>query len=347
MNRIFLIFFLAIFSFASCKKNTPDVELILDKSELILNIGEKGTILVLQAPSTGETVEWTSDDKTIASVFYGTVTALGSGTTTITASVGDQAAKCSVTVPERTYELVWSEDFDGPNLNSDHWTYEIGTGNSGWGNNEEQYYTNRSENIRIENGCLVIEALKEEYEGSHYTSARIKTAGKKEFAYGKVEVRLQVPSGVGTWPAFWMLGTQGGWPDCGEIDIMEHVGFDPKTFHCALHTKNKNGMNGQNFKASQTIEEDAANDFHVITMEWVEQEFMGYDRIHIYVDGVETVTWSETSQLQDSDDWPFNNNFFFITNLALGGNWGGTIDDSIFDNPVQYKIDYIRVYQFQ
>ena len=184
--------------------------------------------------------------------------------------------------------------------------------------------------------------------GKSYTSGRINTKNNKHFAYGKVEARLKVPKGVGTWPAFWMLG-YGSWPGCGEIDIMEHVGYQPKTFHCALHTLNRNGMNGQNEHAQQTLDQDVANDFHVITMEWVENEIQGYDRMHFYVDGLKTASFSETKQLQESGDWPFNDDFFFIVNLAIGGTWGGSqgIDDSMFDNPVLYQVDYIRVYQLQ
>ena len=181
-----------------------------------------------------------------------------------------------------------------------------------------------------------------------YTSARIITKDKQDFKYGKIEARLQVPKGRGTWPAFWMLG-YGRWPQAGEIDMMEYVGYDPNTFHCALHTANKNGMNGRNQKGHMAFDEDVANDFHTITMEWVENEFMGFDRIHIYIDGVKSHTFAETAQLRDSGDWPFNDNFFFILNLAIGGSWGGAlgVDDAMFDSPVLFKVDYVRVYQLQ
>lgn len=345
--RVLLLLIFILSGLFSCSEESSPAILKLDKTEISLKVGEKETIAVTEAPSTGETIVWASDDESVATVFYGTVTAFGSGTATITATLGNQVAQCVVTVPERTYQLVWSDEFDGTSLNTDNWTHEIGTGSWGWGNNEAQYYTNRADNIRVEDGFLIIEARKEDYEGSQYTSARIKSANKQSFTYGKIEVRLQVPSGIGTWPAFWMLGTDGGWPDCGEIDIMEHVGKESRKIHCALHTKNKNGMNGQNFRASQTLTEDVADNFHVITLEWVEKEFMGFDRMHIYVDSIKTVTFAETPQLQDSGDWPFNTPFYLIINLALGGNWGGTIDDRMFNNPVLYKLDYIRVYQFQ
>lgn len=346
MKKVILIFLVAFqFGLYSCGSETEN-ELQLDKNSIELKVGEKETITVTQAPSTGETVVWTSSDKEVATVFFGTVTATGSGEAVITATMGEQTAECVVSVAERVYQLVWAEEFDGTELNMDNWTIEV-NGNGG-GNQELQYYTDRPENLRVADGLLTIEARKEEYLGKQYTSGRIITKNKQDFTYGKVEVRLKVPSGVGTWPAFWMLG-YGSWPVAGEIDIMEHVGYDPNKFHCALHTKNKNGMNGQNFHASQSFDQPVANDFHTITMEWVENEFLGFDRIHMYVDGVKTTTFAETTQLQLSGDWPFNEPFFFILNLAIGGSWGGLrgVDDSMFENPVLYQVDYIRVYQFE
>ncbi|MCW3785771.1 family 16 glycosylhydrolase [Plebeiibacterium sediminum] len=335
-----------ITSACSEDKAVVTYELILDKSTLNLTIGEKSIINVVEAPATNEPVVWTSDNETVASVFYGNVTALAGGTAIITATVGDYSAQCEVVVPEPEYQLVWEDNFDGTTLNDDNWTIEV-NGNGG-GNQELQYYTDRPENVRLEDGCLVLEARKEPYSGKQYTSGRIISKNKQDFTYGKMEARLKVPHGKGTWPAFWMLG-YGSWPRCGEIDIMEHVGYDPKTFHCALHTQNKNGMNGQNVHGEQTLDNDVADEFHVLTMEWVQNEFMGYDRIHIYVDGVETKTFGETTQLQDSGDWPFNDRFYFILNLAIGGNWGGAqgVDDSMFNEPVLFKVDYVKVYQLK
>jgi len=346
-SYIYLIVYLFLSLSFACERIGPPAELELDKSEMQLKAGEKGQILVSAAPVTDELLQWSSDNETVATVFMGTVTALSSGTAIITASLGELTASCTVIVAEREYRMVWSDEFDGNSLDSENWTYETGTGSWGWGNNEAEYYTSRPENIRVENGLLIIEARKESYEGSEYTSARIKSVNKREFSYGKIEARLKVPSGAGTWPAFWMLGKEGGWPRCGEIDIMEHVGKEPKNFHCALHTLNKNGMNGKNFRATKSLDENVANDFHIITLEWTESEFQGYDRMHFYVDGVKTATFGETAQLRDSGDWPFNTPFYFIVNLAIGGNWGGEIDDSMFDNPVLYQLDYIRVYQLE
>lgn len=343
-----LIAILAIIQILTCACTKDTTSLELDKSAISMNIGETEIITVTKAPqASGETIIWTSDNETVATVFFGTVKALNSGTATITVTYGDQTAECVVTVEEKNYQLVWADEFDGTSLNMDNWSYETGTGSWGWGNDEAQYYTSRNENIRVEDGHLIIEARKEAYQGSEYTSARIKSANKQSFTYGKIEVRLKVPLGVGTWSAFWTMATVGGWPECGEIDIMEHVGKEAKNIHCALHTANKNGMNGQNFKGTQTLANNVASDFHVVTCEWVENEFQGFDRIHIYVDDVKTATFGETTQLQDSGDWPFFTPQYIIINLAMGGNWGGTIDDTMFDNPVLYELDYIRVYQLE
>lgn len=349
--RLLIIVLLLQVVFYSCTESSgeaPEDTLELNKNELTIGVGEEEILTIVEAPSFNETLVWSSDNEDVASVFHGIVSAKSSGTATVTATYGNITANCIVTVPERTYQLVWSDEFDGTELNEDNWGYDIGNGNWGWGVGEKGYSTSRTENVRVENGLLTIEARKEEMGGMPYTTARIKTKGKKDFTYGKIEARLKVPSGVGTWPAFWMLG-YGSWPAVGEIDIMEHVGYDPETFHCALHTLNKNGLNGKNFLAHQELDQNVADDFHIVTMEWVEKEFMGFDRIHIYIDGVKSGTFAETPQLQDSGDWPFggDNKFFFILNLAIGGNWGGVngIDDAIFDNPVLYQVDYVRVYQ--
>jgi beta-glucanase (GH16 family) len=347
-NYLFFACFLCcLFSCKESDNNTATAvtaNFKLNKSEMILQVGTKETLTIVEAPVFGESVVWTSDNKNVATVFFGEVTAIATGTATITATIGDYATQCTVTVPERNYHLVWSDEFDGTTLNADDWNYEIGTGNWGWGNNEKQYYTSRPENIRLENGYLIIEARKEAYNGSDYTSARITTRNKQDFTYGKIEARLSIPSGVGTWPAFWMLG-YGGWPDCGEIDIMEHVGKEPTMFSHALHTKNQNGMNGKNWN-QRSYYSDAENTFHTFTAEWIKEDFAGYDCIRFYIDGTLTGTSAETLQTT-AVDWPFHAPFYFILNLATGGNWGGEIDDTIFEQPVQMKVDYIRVYQYE
>ncbi|KAA6344334.1 Beta-glucanase [termite gut metagenome] len=323
--NLFSIVFASLLILISCAGDdgtTTSGSIKLNKTATTIKIGETETLAVVEAPVSDEPAVWSSEDANVATVFYGVVTAVSSGTTKITVTLGAHIAECVVTVPERSYELVWSDEFEGTSLNTDNWNYETGTGNWGWGNDEKQYYTNRSENIKVENGYLIIEAKKENYSGSAYTSARITTQNKQSFTYGKIEARLSIPSGTGTWPAFWMLGSKGGWPGCGEIDIMEHVGKEPKMLSHALHTKNKNGMNGQNWNQRSNLD-DAENTFHTFTLEWVENNLAGYDIIRFYID--EKLTGASGETLQNTiEDWPFNTPFYFILNLAIGGTWGGT-----------------------
>ncbi|MTI33185.1 glycoside hydrolase family 16 protein [Xanthovirga aplysinae] len=236
--------------------------------------------------------------------------------------------------------LVWEEDFNsGKQPSKAFWNYEIGKGQNGWGNKEKQYYTGRPDNVRIENGHLIIRAQKEAYMGSKYTSARITTQGKKEFKYARVEVRAKLPGGKGLWPAIWMLGSnfkEVGWPACGEIDIMEYVGFNPGVVHATMHTPSSHGAS----KNSKKIKiRDAENAFHVYSMEKTDKE------IKFYVDDQLFYTYSP--KVKDSSTWPYEQNNFLILNVAVGGNWGGKkgIDDRIF--PQQMEVDYVRVYQKQ
>jgi len=255
--------------------------------------------------------------------------------------------KGTAPAPERKeYKLVWSDEFDGTALDTGVWNYQIGGG--GYGNQEKQYYTDRPENIRLEGGCLIIEARKEPYENNGYTSARINTKGKKSFAYGKIEARIQLPSGVGTWPAFWMMGANYDayrWPICGEIDIMEHVGKEPTMISHALHTGNENGSNGRNWNRRSYFD-NIEEGFHTYTFIWEQDWDNGDDMLQFMVDGQTTATRYQPHGTDDDyKAWPFNKEFFLILNVAMGGTWGGAIDDSIFDAPVLMKVDYIRVYQ--
>lgn len=295
-------------------------------------------------------LSWSSSDESIVTVDQnGLVKALKAGYSNITASSGNLSATAIVAVPHKwgQYELVWSEDFDTETLNTEIWNYEVGGG--GFGNNEKQYYTSRPKNIRLEDGKLVIEAIKETYENREYTSARINTKGKIGFAYGKVEARMKLPSGAGTWPAFWMMGqnySMVGWPKCGEIDIMEHVGYRPNMVSFALHTKEKNGTNGLNWH-SQVDMDNVEGEFHVYGIEWLKEEYNGRDQIKFTVDGIEYASSMESVPMDDDAHWPFNKDFFIILNLALGGNMGGSIDDAIFQNRIIMEVDWVRVYQRQ
>lgn len=294
---------------------------------------------------------WTSSNSEVATVSEeGQVKALKSGNTIITLSNGLEEVSSRVAV-EHTwgeYQLVWSDEFEGSTLNTDNWTVEVN--GAGGGNNELQYYTDRPENLRMEDGCLVIEARKEEYNERHYTSGRINSREKRYFKYGKIEARIMFPAGGGTWPAFWMMGNdyrQVGWPKCGEIDIIEHVGNQPRMASFAIHTQEKNGKSGNNWYTRAYLD-GLENDWRVYGIEWKEEDFNGMDRISFTIDGVEYAVAQEyAAHIDENYFWPFNKEHFFILNLAIGGSMGGQVDDSIFDNPILMKVDWVRVYQRQ
>lgn len=240
--------------------------------------------------------------------------------------------------PPGPYQMVWSDEFDHAGLpDSSKWSYDVG--GNGWGNNELEYYTSkRMENARVENGNLVIEARKESWQGMNYTSARLLTKGKMSWQYGKIETRAKLPRGRGTWPAIWMLGDTNPlkWPDDGEVDIMEHVGFDQGIIHGSVHCKKYNWVIG-NGKTATTPVMDCSDSFHVYTVEW------DNNNLKISVDSMSYMSFS--NEHSGYDAWPFDNKLFMILNIAVGGNWGGQkgVDDSIW--PQQMLVDYVRVYQ--
>lgn len=287
---------------------------------------------------------WTSSDETVAKVSSeGVVTALKSGNAVITLATNIDSVTALVAVEHQygEYKLVWSDEFEGNVLDESVWTIQTGIGNNGWGNNEKQYYTGRSENLRVEDGNLVIEARKEQMEKSEYTSARIMSKDKKTFMYGKMEARISLPSGGGLWPAFWMLGNSGNWPQCGEIDIMEYVGNVKNRVLGTLHTtKDRSGSRSSRAYWGENIEEN----YHVYGVEWTKEERQGRDVIRFYVD--DNVFSEQVEEVVDDNDyWPFNKPHFFIFNLAVGGNLGGEVNDAIFDTPRLMKVDWVRVYQ--
>ena len=295
----------------------------------------------------GLEVTWSSSAEDIVKVDQqGMVTALKSGNATITLATPVESVTALVAVEHNwgEYSLVWSDEFNGDKLDESVWNYN--TGGNGWGNNELQYYTTRPENIRIVNGCLEIEARKETYENREYTSARIYSKGKKSFLYGKMEARIKFPGGKGTWPAYWMMGESGNWPKCGEIDIMEHVGSIDNRASFALHTQEKNGMNGKNWHSTHFFDHPLSNDYHVYGVEWCQEEMDGKDCIRFTVDGVEYATAWE-NKIGDHDSWPFYKPHYFILNLAIGGNMGGKVDDAIFNQKRIMYVDWVRVYQRQ
>ena len=260
---------------------------------------------------------------------------------TVLACGGDSAAARAPQAPTPTpgptgWSLVFADEFDtAATLDPAKWGYELGYIR----NSEKQYYTSRSENVRAEGGNLVIEGRKEAYQGYGYTSASINTLGRFEFTYGRVEVRAKLPTGNGAWPAVWMLGTnraQVGWPTCGEIDIMENVGFDPLRIHGSVHTAAYNHTIGTQKTATVTIA-NPWEDFHVYSMEWYA------DHIDVFVDGQKYFTFRNEGT--GARAWPFDKPQYLLINLAIGGSWGGQkgIDDTRF--PQRYLVDYVRVYQ--
>ncbi|NJB85864.1 beta-glucanase (GH16 family) [Lewinella marina] len=237
----------------------------------------------------------------------------------------------SPAAPDR--ELVWSDEFNGEALDTTAWNYELGDGCPnlcGWGNAERQHYTR--DNHRLEDGHLVITARKE---GEGYTSTRITTKNKHAFQYGRIETRAKLPVGEGLWPAFWMLGKNidsVGWPRCGEIDILEYVGREPGEVFTSLHTPATHGATASTKKSRFA---DIEEGFHRYAAEWTA------DEISFFVD--DQLVYTYDPEERNEDVWPFDQPFYILINLAIGGNFGGPgVDDSIF--PQEYIIDYVRVY---
>ena len=252
-------------------------------------------------------------------------------------------ASCSSAIPSSSSEspYLWNDEFDGAAIDTSKWTFEIGTGSSGWGNNEKEYYTARKENAYVQDGILHIRANKEDYEGSGYTSARMITKGKFSFTYGTVEARIALPVGKGIWPAFWMLGENidaVSWPTCGEIDIIEAVN-DENIVYGTNHWSN-NGEHAQYGKNTKdyygTSKELDITQFHTYKMTWDKK------LITVYVDDFKYHEISIEDNAGNTE--AFHKPFFFLLNVAVGGNWPGfDIDDSQFPN--EMLIDYIRVYK--
>ena len=234
------------------------------------------------------------------------------------------------------YTLVWNDEFDGTALSND-WGYDIGTGSWGWGNNELEYY--RTENAVVDSGVLTITAKQENFGGQSYTSSRIKTQGLQSFKYGRIDIRAALPYGQGIWPALWMLGdnfTSAGWPNCGEIDIMELIGggsYNNRTVHGTIHWDNNGtyaSFSGHNSLSSGVF----AEEFHVFSIIWNSSSIKWLrDDIQYHQADINPAQLSE-----------FHQNFFLIFNVAVGGNWPGSPDaTTIF--PQKMYVDYVRVFQ--
>ena len=235
------------------------------------------------------------------------------------------------------YTLAWHDEFDGSALNTQDWNYE--QGGSGWGNHELENYTNRLQNVFVSAGNLIIEARKESYGGNDYTSGRLTTYNKQQFTYGRIDIRAKLPVSKGMWPALWMLGSNIStvpWPGCGETDIMELIGTNPKQVVGSMHWKQQDGATGTYNNAYSLSSQDFSQEFHVFSVIWKKDSLQFLVDDHAYVNG----SISNVS----SGTYPFNNPFFFIFNVAVGGDWPGSPDGTtVF--PQRMFVDYVRVFQ--
>ena len=261
------------------------------------------------------------------------------------------AVSCAAASAQTAWTLAWSDEFNGPAgsaVDGTKWVLEVGNGSNGWGNHERQYYTNTTKNASMDGaGNLVITAYREMlgnryrcwYGVCQYTSARLKTQGRFEQAYGRFEARLRVPYGQGIWPAFWMLGNNiqsKGWPACGEIDIMEHIGREPSNVYGTIHGPGYSGAAG--IGAPYTLAGGRfTDDFHVFAVEWEP------NRIRWYVDG-QLYQTRTPADLPPGSAWVFDHPFFMLLNVAVGGYWPGDPDaTTVF--PQKMYVDYVRVYR--
>jgi len=244
------------------------------------------------------------------------------------------------------WTLVWSDEFNGANgsvVDASKWVSE--TGGGGWGNDELEYYTNRPLNAHQQDGNLLIKVLQEKYTGSdgvtrNYTSARLKTLGKFTQAYGRFEARIKIPRGQGIWPAFWMLGDnidKPGWPDCGEIDIMENIGKEPALVHGTIHGPGYSGAGGIGAPYALPNKQPFADDFHVYAVEWEPTAIRFYVDKDLYATRV-------PADLPKGAKWVYDHPFFLLLNVAVGGGWPGSPDaTSVY--PQEMLVDYVRVYR--
>lgn len=233
---------------------------------------------------------------------------------------------------------VWTDEFDYTGVpDPAKWGYDLG--GHGWGNNELQHYTDRPENASVADGLLTITARREPTEGSEYSSARLVTKDKGDFLYGRFEIKAKLPTGKGTWPAIWMLPTDwayGGWPKSGEIDIMEHVGYDQDRVHITVHTEAFNHGIGTQVGKNKVIA-GASTDFHLYRVDWTPADIKGY------IDDQLVFTFINSGK--GYKEWPFDKRFHLLLNIAVGGNWGGAqgVDPEVY--PQEMVVDYVRVYE--
>lgn len=339
-NRSSFIFIFLAVVFSSCGKGiTPAINNIPPSNlnvSATVSIDNSGNVSFIATATNAVSFEFDYGNGIFSTVASGMVTYKypDSGTYTVKVfakSAGGQTISKSIQVTVAVkLSLVWSEEFDvAGSPDASKWGYDLGAG--GWGNNELQYYTNRADNATVAGGTLKIILKKESFSGSQYTSARLLSKDKFSFKYGKIEVKAKLPAGAGTWPAIWMLGSNISttpWPACGEIDIMEHVGNQLNKIFGTLHHPGHSGGNGD---GSSVINPTATTEFHRYATEW------SATTIRFLVDDAVFYTFANTPAL------PFNQNFFIILNVAMGGNFGGSVDPAFSSGAME--IDYVRVYQ--
>jgi beta-glucanase (GH16 family) len=245
------------------------------------------------------------------------------------------------------WRLVWSDEFNGSSVNTNHWGFDVGNGGNGWGNHELEFYTSRPENVFVRHGLLHIVARREFYHDFNYTSARLKTRGRFCQKYGRFELRARLPQGKGYWPAFWLMPEHevyGGWAASGEIDVMENKGDNPRNVLGTIHYGGPSPRNTHSHGPSYNFPPgDSVANFHIYAVEWTKRAIRWFVDDHLYE--TQTAWWSaSTPKLRNPYPAPFNQPFFIIMNLAVGGNFDGNpTDATIF--PGEIQVDYVRVYE--
>lgn len=356
--KIHILVFFLIILFIACSSSDPDTSspdpsnpaLTVDFSYTPKNNTDSVNYIVLKAKIKGsyKLLTWTFPDESVQNDTIFTYYFPKQGIYTVTLTIWNNEGTAISTIKSITivtddpgyvpHKLIWSDEFDGTTLNTNNWTNETNVNV----NNEWETYTN-GDNLSIKDGILTITAKKTGtgQKKGDYTSGRINSNGKKTFLYGRMEIRAKLPAGKGTWPATWMLGANigtAGWPACGELDIMEHVGYDPLWIQGSIHTPSSYGntVNSGRLQVS-----DCESAFHIYGMTWTPS------KIEYYVDDPDKPYYTYNPNTKNASTWPFDKPCFFILNLAVGGNWGGAqgVDDSIF--PVSMQIDYVRVYNYK
>lgn len=336
-----LSFFFSFLFCLSCSKGSNPGATTVEPTNLslsaVVSTDNSGTVNFTASANNAVSYEYDFGNGVFQTSADGKVTykypASGNYTVKVTAksSTGNTTSKSTAITVTVALALVWADEFNTDGVpDPTKWGYDIGTGSGGWGNNELQYYTNRPENASVSNGTLKITARREAFSGSAFTSARLLTKNKFTTKYGKIEARMKLPAGVGTWPAFWMLGSNidaVGWPACGEIDIMEHKGSDENRVYGTLHYPGRSGANADGLTK---VVPNVTTTFHVYSVEWTPAS------IKISVDGSVFYTFNNTPGTS------FNQPFFILLNFAMGGTFGGPVDPAF--NNATMEVDYVRVY---